>query len=431
MNAGMRGLMVFIGIVVVVGIFCGFIPFVLLPSLDMGMALPVIQLPGEILAKDWPLVGDFTNTAVGMIITDIFVVMIALALRNPKMVPEGFQNFFEVIVEYLYNLTKQVVGVKNTVKIFPLVASIFLVVLVANWIELIPGVDSIGLIHCADEGMAGYPITTEYENEDSINTLNFLKVDKALFGGGDPKSGEPATKADYYACEEKWFGITEHGEDHSEDADHDTANAEHDTADTTEVDHEEGDTTEENDVAVEEEADHSVADVEHADGPVIEEGQEHPDGHPDYLVVTPFVRAAATDLNMTLSLALIAFLAIQFFGTQELGLSYYAKFINLPALGNLGKKPMGAMDFVVGLLEIISELAKILSFGFRLFGNIFAGQVLLFVMAFLVATLLPGVFYGLELFVGLIQAFVFFMLTLVFSGMAMEGHHGDDDHDHH
>lgn len=421
MNAGMRGLMVFIGIVVVVGIFCGFIPFVLLPSIDMAVALPVIQLPGEILAKDWPLVGNFTNTAVGMIITDILVLMVALTLRNPKMVPEGFQNFFEMVVEYLYNLTKQVVGVKNTAKIFPLVASIFLVVLIANWIELIPGVDSIGIIHCAEDGMSGYEIQTDYEDEDSINGVNFLKVDKALYGG------ESATKADYYACEEKWFGITEHGDDHADEGDHSEEAMHEDDGDTAEdADHEEGD-------VAEDDHEEDVADAEHtADTSGDDHADEgHKEGNPDILVVTPFVRAAATDLNMTLSLALIAFLAIQFFGTQELGLSYYAKFINLPALGNLGKKPMGAMDFVVGILEIISELAKILSFGFRLFGNIFAGQVLLFVMAFLVATLLPGVFYGLELFVGLIQAFVFFMLTLVFSGMAMEGHHGDDDHDHH
>lgn len=425
MNAGMRGLMVFAGIIVVVGIFCGAIPFVLLPSINMAMALPVIQLPGEILAKDWPLIGNFTNTAVGMIITDIFVVLIALTLRNPKMVPQGFQNFFELVVEYLYNLTKQVVGVKNTTKIFPLVASIFLVVLVANWIELIPGVDSIGLIHCAEDGMSGYPIQTEYEDDESINGLNFLKVDKALYGG------EPATEADYHACEEKWFGHVAEGGDAEADAEHEDTGATTEDAEHVEEEANGEATGDEGNVADEEgeevidtEPDADTAGEDHGD----EEGHE---GDPDILVVTPFVRAAATDLNMTLSLALIAFLAIQFYGTQELGLSYYAKFINLPALGNLSKKPMGAMDFVVGLLEIISELAKILSFGFRLFGNIFAGQVLLFVMAFLVATLLPGVFYGLELFVGLIQAFVFFMLTLVFSGMAMEGHHGDDDHDHH
>jgi F-type H+-transporting ATPase subunit a len=98
------------------------------------------------------------------------------------------------------------------------------------------------------------------------------------------------------------------------------------------------------------------------------------------------------------------------------------------ALGGVNKKPLGVIDFVVGIFEIISEFIKILSFGFRLFGNIFAGQVLLFIMAFLVATMLPVVFYALELFVGLMQAFVFAVLTLIFSAQAMESHHADDHH---
>ena len=102
----------------------------------------------------------------------------------------------------------------------------------------------------------------------------------------------------------------------------------------------------------------------------------------------------------------------------------------MPALGNAGKNPMGIMDFGVGILEIISELSKIISFSFRLLANIFAGQILLFVIPFLVATMLPGAIYGLELFVGVIQAFVFFMLTLVFSKLAMEGH-GDDHEEEH
>lgn len=401
MSAGQRGGLVLLGIVAVSAFFCYLIPFVILPGMDAAMALPVIQLPGEKLVKEgFPLLGSLTNTAIGILIADIIVLAIAFTLRSPKLVPQGFQNLFELIVEYLYNLTKQVVGTKSGAKIFPLVASIFLIVLVANWIELIPGVDSIGLIHCAEEGMSGYPIQSD-EGVLKDGSINLLKVEKGLDGG------TIATEADYHACEAKWFGITEHAEEetHAED---DTVVGEEGAA--------EGEGAVEGEEGAEGGEEHDVA------------ADEHETANADILIVTPFVRAAATDLNMTLSLALIAFLAIQFFGTQELGLSYYTKFINLPALGNLGKKPMGAMDFVVGLLEIISELAKILSFGFRLFGNIFAGQVLLFVMAFLVATLLPGVFYGLELFVGLIQAFVFFMLTLVFSGMAMEGHHGDDDH---
>ena len=409
MSASQRGCVIFLIMLIAGGVFCYLVPFVFLPSIDSAMALPVIQLPGEILIKDVPLIGNFTNTAVGILLADLAVIAIALTLRNPRMVPRGFQNLFEIIVEYLYNMTKQTAGAVNGPKVFPLVATIFLIVLMANWIELIPGVDSIGLVHCAEEGKKGYQLKDSSEGpfEDGLfgNGIHSLKVTKKLDGG------EIATEEDYHACEAKWFGHVEEG--HAEEAEHEV-----DTVEGTEPVVSEEDTP----VIDEEEADTEGAPAAQ------EEDEEGP--NPDLLVVTPFVRAAATDLNMTIALALIAVIATQFWGVRELGIGYFAKFINLPALGKLSQKPMGVMDFAVGLLETISEFAKILSFGFRLFGNIFAGQVLLFVIAFLVATMLPGAIYGLELFVGLIQAFVFFMLTLVFIGMAMEGHHGDDD-DHH
>ena len=82
------------------------------------------------------------------------------------------------------------------------------------------------------------------------------------------------------------------------------------------------------------------------------------------------------------------------------------------------------------MLELISELIRIVSFTFRLFGNIFAGEVLLLMMSFLVPLVLINVFYGLELFVGLIQAFVFAMLTLVFAQTAVTSHHGDEHEEH-
>jgi len=150
----------------------------------------------------------------------------------------------------------------------------------------------------------------------------------------------------------------------------------------------------------------------------------------DIYVVTSFVRAATTDLNLTLGLALLAVIIVQIFGVQTLGVKYFTRFINTPALENAGKNPMGVMDFGIGFLEIVSEFSKVLSFGFRLFGNIFAGQVLLFVIPFLVAWIVPTAVFGLELFVGLIQAFVFAMLLLVFSAMAMEGH-GHEEEAHH
>ncbi len=415
MSAGQRGGIACLIMIVVGALFCYLVPFVFLPSIDSAMALPVIQLPGEILIADVPFIENFTNTAVGILLADLAVIAVALTLRNPKMVPRGFQNLFEIIVGYLYNLTKQIAGAHNGPKVFPLVATIFLLVLMANWIELIPGVDSIGLIHCAEEGKTGYPLKDSSEGpfEDGLfgNGINSLKVTGNL--NSVEGEGEIATEEDYHACEAKWFG---HVEEHAEE-----------TEDEAEGEEVEG-VTEEEEGAVEGEAgaEGEAVVTEGEDEAPAQEEEEAP--NPDLLVVTPFVRAAATDLNMTLSLALIAVLATQFWGVRELGIIYFAKFINLPALGKLGQNPMGIMDFAVGLLETISEFAKILSFGFRLFGNIFAGQVLLFVIPFLVATLMPGAIYGLELFVGLIQAFVFFMLTLVFIGMAMEGHHGDDEH---
>lgn len=125
--------------------------------------------------------------------------------------------------------------------------------------------------------------------------------------------------------------------------------------------------------------------------------------------IIPFLRSANTDLNTTVALSIISVFMIQVFGIASLGIFKYAgKFINFK----------GGISFFVGVLELISEVAKIISLSFRLFGNIFAGEVLLVVIAFLVPYLAPVPFYGLELFVGFIQALVFAMLTLVFMNMA-------------
>jgi F-type H+-transporting ATPase subunit a len=114
-----------------------------------------------------------------------------------------------------------------------------------------------------------------------------------------------------------------------------------------------------------------------------------------------------------LALAIIAFLAIEIAGFQALGLRYLSKFFTLKGF------PLGTF---VGLLEFVSEIARIISFAFRLFGNLFAGQVLLFVMPFLVPLFLVLPIYGLELFVGMIQGFVFAILTLAFMSQAVESH---------
>lgn len=132
----------------------------------------------------------------------------------------------------------------------------------------------------------------------------------------------------------------------------------------------------------------------------------------------PLLRGATADLNTTLALAVVAVVAIQYFGFKTVGSHYATRFINL-------KSPIA---FFLGILEIISEISKIISFGFRLFGNIFAGEVLLAVMAFLMPFIVPLPFLFLEIFVGLIQAVVFSMLTAVFLNVAVS-HGGGESHE--
>jgi F-type H+-transporting ATPase subunit a len=137
-------------------------------------------------------------------------------------------------------------------------------------------------------------------------------------------------------------------------------------------------------------------------------------------------RAPATDLNFTFALAIVAVVMTQVFGFWALGLSYAGKFINTRTMFTV---PMfGVIDFGVGILELVSEFSKILSFAFRLFGNIFAGTLLLSILGALTAVVVPGALYGLETFVGVIQAYVFSMLALVFMSQATVGHGGEEHH---
>lgn len=140
--------------------------------------------------------------------------------------------------------------------------------------------------------------------------------------------------------------------------------------------------------------------------------------HEAEAVFVPFFRPGTADLNSTIALGLISILATQFFGVSYLSLGYFKKFINFS----------NPIMFFVGILELVSDISKIISFAFRLFGNIFAGEVLLAVIIFLTSKFLwfvpiiPLPFYGLEVFVGFVQALVFAMLSLVFFNMATESH---------
>jgi len=305
---------------------------------------PHVQLPAEVVFHTgFKFNGqdvDITNTIVAMLVADVILLLIALgvrrATRKENAVPKGISSAVEALLEALYNLTEGTAG-KWTKQIFPVFATITLMVLVWNWTELIPGVDSIGWIEPVHaEGVHGY------EKEEL-----FPGVYTIVKGDGHAEEAAPAEDA------------------HAED--------------------------------------------EHADQ--------------GYMIV-PFVRVASTDLNFTIALALIAVVAVQIIGFRSNGVGYLTKFWNTKTLF---KVPIfGVIDFAVGILELISEVAKVLSFSFRLFGNIFAGSVLLFVIGSLVPVFAQSGFLMLEFFIGLIQAIVFGMLTMVFMAQATESHgHGD------
>ncbi len=249
-----------------------------------------IQLPAEKIVE--PFGFPITNTILATwVVMAVLVGTSVWATRRMQAVPTGLQNLAEMGVEALANLVEGVAGKERGKKFFPLVATIFIFILVANWMGLLPFFGTLGIVH-----------------------------------------------------------------------------------------------------------------------------EVH--GEPEF---TPLLRSASTDLNTTLGLALISVATIQVFGVRYLGFrSYVGRFVTL----------RGPIDMFVGLLELISEFAKIISLSFRLFGNIFAGEVLLGVIGFLMPWVAIVPFMGLELFVGAMQAFIFAMLTLVFLVSATTSHEGAHENSH-
>ena len=149
------------------------------------------------------------------------------------------------------------------------------------------------------------------------------------------------------------------------------------------------------------------------------------------------LRGANTDINMPLALALVSFVFVEYYGLRVLGIRYLGKFINIGGFlkgvrllfrgkvkESFSGMMMGAIDMFVGVLEGLSEFIRIISFTFRLFGNMTAGEILLLIIAFLVPFVAIEIFYGLELLVGFVQALIFAGLTLIFATVAVTHHEG-------
>ncbi len=310
---------------------------------------PTVILPAEPI---WPG-SPITNTILATILADIVLFFLAFAAyrfyKSGKVAPGGILNAFEAIVEYLWNTVEGATG-KWAKKIMPLVATIFLLIFVANMVKLIPGFESIGYLEKPHKSGVAYSPVELF----TIGSLHLYAID-------------PATSEFYLV------------EGHEEDAG--------------EAGHEE----------------------EHA---LCEACQ-----------VIPFLRGSATDLNFTIALAVIAVLMTQVYGVWALGPGYFSKFFQFRQLVSGGI--FGLINFAVGFLELILEFAKILSFSFRLFGNIFAGALLLAIVGSLLPVVIPPGLYLFEIFFGIIQAYVFYLLATMFISMALVSHHGDEHAEEH
>lgn len=137
-------------------------------------------------------------------------------------------------------------------------------------------------------------------------------------------------------------------------------------------------------------------------------------GEPGSIEFSPLLRSVNTDLNVTLALAIISFLVIEITGIIVIGfLKYFKKFVNLKSV----------LGFFIGIIELFSEMARLISFSFRLFGNIFAGEVLILVAITFVPLIVPVPLMLFEIFVGFIQAAIFSLLTLFFIKIAVTEPH--------
>jgi len=279
--------------------------------------LPTVRLAPDTIFNI-PLPGGaafpFTNTLFCTWISIVVLFLMFFFARQGKLIPSGWQNIMEWMIEALLGLVEGVVGKERARKFFPLVATFFLFILISNLLDVFPGVDTVGSIDgtaIAQINAAGH---THY-----APLAGFL-----LFG--------PISNA-----------------------------------------------------------------------------------------VIPWIRPATTDLNLNFAMALIAVITAQVFGFATLGFGeHVSKYLNFKALFSLSLT--GFIEFFVGLLEIISEIARVISLAFRLFGNIFAGSVVLAVFAFILPFLADIIFIPFEIFVAVVQAFVFALLTLTYLQLATSSH---------
>jgi F-type H+-transporting ATPase subunit a len=296
---------------------------------------PDIALKGDELFTVGPL--TVTNTLLSAYCTTLILSLLAFfGTRKADIVPRGFYNFLEAMVEWMLNFCEDIAGKANGRRFFPVIATIFLLVVSCNYFGLLPINNTFGNFH--------HLTGADHEGKAGAVATKVGPVYMVLPGAKAVKDTDPAP----------------------------TLNS---------------------------------------DQAIVQQ--------------RAFFRSPNSDANSPLSLAIWSAIFVEFWGLSTLGFKYIGKFAAFPPF----TKGFSPMNVFVGALELLSEFIRIISFTFRLFGNIFAGDVVILFISFLVPFIIPTVFYSLETFFGFIQAAIFALLTLVFAVSAVE-HHGEEEHDH-
>jgi F-type H+-transporting ATPase subunit a len=338
---------------------------VLVGFLFLRSPKPIIELKAETVFSIGPF--NVTNTYITSWIVVIFMSLFAYAAtRRMSLVPRGIQNLFEAIIEAIYNLVINSAGEKHARRFFPVVATIFLYVAICNWFGLLPLFATVGKVEEIDaHAPAFHEKGVVIEQKAGLNVImpaaNDVELPKAV-------TLPDGTVADVGA----------------------------------------GSPAEVKQLAIDEAKKEAGVSQDAKIG-----------------VLVPFLRSVNTDLNSPLALAVWSAIFVEFWGIATYGFFRYgSKFVNFGRLLR-GKILDGLIDVFVGIMEFVAEAARLVSFTFRLFGNILAGEILFLVVIFLLPIVTLQFVYFMELFVGAIQAFIFAMLTLVFGIIAVSAPHGE------
>lgn len=403
--SGKQKLLLIVGLAVLASVF---------GRLFLNSPIAHIQLAAETVGNDIFGKWNITNSLIAAWGAMALVLILAvLATRKMQIVPRNrFQNLVEALISLLADLTESMAGRKWGRTFLPLIATLFIFILVANWSSLLPVFGTIGKVEPAQEILA-------HELKDVVKDFNDTAKER------DPSAPE--------------YVLIKNADAHGHaEMPYEKPSPEIVAAFQREV----GDDrlvifNGENgtrlipigfkkikEMRISEYWDFDQWEARHGDVQIkVGDNLEtlNIDGKTAGRLL-PYLRSMNTDLMNTLALALVTMVLIEFWGIKANGLgSYASRFINFK---------QGPIGVFVGVLEIIGEFARIISFSFRLLGNMFAGEILLFSFLFLLPVMAGIVVlpFFMETAVGAIQALVFAVLALVFGTMAVTSHeeHGEE-----